>query len=98
MCVGCVHVLHIERALSVAHRNSVMVSKTIIPCPHGYSASCVFGSKQRFESGFSLPLKSVKMHTKLSESVSMLVSKLVLPENLVFLWFNCTKTYTSSFH
>lgn len=60
-------------ALSEAHRNSVMVYKAIIPRPHGYRASCVFGSKQRFESGFSLPLKSVKMHAELSESVSVCV-------------------------
>lgn len=55
--------------LPVAHRNSVRVSKAIIPCPYGYSTSCVFGSKQRFESGFSLPLKSVKTHTELNESL-----------------------------
>lgn len=63
MCSGCVNVLPVVCALSEAHRNSVMVSKAVIPCQRGCSTSCVFGSKQRFESGFSLPLKSVKTHT-----------------------------------
>lgn len=45
MCVGCVTALCTEYALSVAHRNSVTVCKAVIPCPHGYSTSCVFRSK-----------------------------------------------------
>lgn len=47
---------------------------SIILCPKGYSAACVFGSKDRVKSGFSLPLmKSVTMHPcdEVSEALTM---------------------------
>lgn len=74
MCVGacvCVNGLCTEFALSVAHRNSVTAREAVIPRLHGCSTSCVFRSKWRFKSGFSLPLKSVSNASQPADSLSV---------------------------
>lgn len=72
----------------LAHRNSAMACKTLIPCLHGCSASCVFTSKWRFKSGFSLPLMSVKTHPEyVSKCMSLMCGKDMMSERVLFYLF-----------